>query len=285
MRTNKLVLILGVTLLAGLLVMFAGCGSDDDKSTGSTVNYNDPEFLVVQEEVDHFVDSTLSFFNNGLGNIYSLATDTLVDPIYYGPGPGDFDSTKDSASATYNNGWHVIYFSLHRTEYNAIMRDSIQFIKDGQPQQTATDLESMYYRHFWWYDHVDTMVTHTSYSGTSRCDFTGLNTQQATISGSNEMNIHSKFVSNDSTVWRDMTISATLTGITIDKTPQGWAQGCPSSGSISADFVMVYQKGTAAPDTTTWTVSITFTDGSMSAVVSHGGTTWTYDSQICTPPL
>ena len=41
MRLGKICLVLGVTVLTGLLVALFGCGSDD-KSTGDGVNYNDP---------------------------------------------------------------------------------------------------------------------------------------------------------------------------------------------------------------------------------------------------
>lgn len=283
MRSRKLLLVLGVIVLTGLLVAFVGCGSDD-KSTGDVGDINDPEFQVVRDEIGHFVDSTLEFFTNGLGNIYGLATDTVVDPPLYGPGPPDFDSTKDTATATYANGWHVVYFAIHRDAYDAILLDSIQFIKDGEAQQTSTGVESLLYKHFWQYGETDTTVTFRSCIGDADYSFTGLNTTTATINGTNDLQAHSKYVSTDSTVWRDINIEATLTGMQVNKTAVGWAQNCPSSGSVSGSIEMVYQKDSDDPITSNWTVNVTFDDGSMSVIVSRGSTTWMYNTQLCTPP-
>lgn len=284
MRWKKVVLVLGVTLLAGLLVMFAGCGSDD-KSTNSA-DYNDPEFLVVQQEIDYFIDSTLAYFTGGLGNIYGLATDTLVDPVQYGSRPPEYDSTKgDTAIATYADGWHVVYFSIHRETYSAILRDSIQFIKDGQFQQSSTGLESLNYKHFWTYGVTDTTVTHRSYTGNTDYAFVGLDAEQATITGTNELQVHCKYASIDSTVWRDINIDATLTDMKVNKTGSGWIHSCPSAGAISASIEIVYKKDSAAPDTTNWTVNLTFNNGSMFSTVTIGSALpWTYSTQLCTPP-
>lgn len=282
MHWEKVVLILGVTLLAGLLVMFAGCGSDD-KSTNSA-DYSDPEFLVVQQEIDYFIDSTLAYFTGGLGNIYGLATDTMVDPAQYGSRPPEYDYTTDTAIATYANGWHVVYFSIHRDTYSAILRDSIQFIKDGQPQQSSAGLESLNYKHFWSYEITDTTVTHRSYTGNADYAFVGLDTAQATITGTNELQVHSKYASADSTVWREINVDATLTNMKVNKTGSGWVDNCPSAGAISASIEMVYKKDSAAPDTTNWTVNLTFNNGHMFSTVTRGSDTWPYSIQLCSPP-
>ena len=282
MRSDKLVTIVGEILLAALVVMFFGCGSND-KSTGSTVNYNDPEFTAVRGEVDLFIDSTLEFFTNGLDNIHGLATDTsLVNPILYVPGP--IDLTTDSVSATYSGGWHVVYIALNRSAFVSILRDSIQFLKNGQPQQSSSGLDDLFYKQFWTYRVNDTTVTHESFAGNADYWFSGLNTSQATISGSNVFSVYSKFVSTDSTVWQDINIDATLSGIRVKKNTSGWAQSCPNSGSIAATVEMLYQKGSAAPDTTNWTVSLTFNNGNVSSIITRGTTVWSYNEQICTPP-
>lgn len=282
MRSYKLVLVLGVTLLVGLFAMFVGCGSDNDKSTGNTANYNDPEFVVMQGEVNGFVDSTLEFFTNGLSNIYGLATDTVVDPVQYAPGP--IDTITDSISATYAGGWHVVYIGFNRSSFYSVLRDSIQFLKDGQPQQTASDLDNLLYRHFWTYDVIDTAVTHQSFVGNARYSFAGLNTTQATITGTDDWQAHSKYVCPDSTVWWDVNIDAALTDIVVKKSGIGWVESCPSCGSVSATIQTVYKKDTDFPDTTSWAVNLTFSDGNLYSVVTRGTSTWTYNRQLCTPP-
>ncbi len=282
MRSHKLLLILGVVVLAGLFVAFVGCGSDD-KSTGNVGSNSDPEFQMVQDEVGQFVDSTLEFLTNGLGSISGIATGE-IDPVQYGPGPPDYDSTRDTATATYANGWHVVYFALHHDEFDAILRDSIQFVKDGQPQQNSAGLESLFFKHFWDFDVTDTSITHRSYTSNVDYSFTGLDTTTATISGTHDLQVHSKYVSIDSTIWHDITMEATLTQVQVNKTAVGWAQGCPCSGSISASLEMVYQKDSDDPVTSNWTVNLTFDNGNMSVIVSRGSTTWMYNTQLCTPP-
>lgn len=284
MRLDKVALVLAGSLLVGLLVVFAGCSSDDT-TTGSTVDYSNPEFLLVQQEVGNFVDSTLRCFESGLENIYQLATDTTIDPVQYGSVPPDYDSTRDSASATYADGWHVVYFAIHRNEYDAYLRDSIRFVKDGVPQQVASGLDSLLYKHQWAYTPFDTTVTYRSYEGHAGFYFGGLDSDQATISGSDQWQVHSKFVSPDSTVWRDISLNATATDIKVNKSLIGWNQGCPVRGSISASIQMIYQKDSAAPDTSNWTINLGFVNGNMSATVNDGSCAWTYNTQLCSPPI
>jgi hypothetical protein len=162
------------------------------------------------------------------------------------------------------------------------LKDSIQFLKNGQPLQTSSGLDALKYKHHWQYVDKDTTVTYRTYTGNADYTFSGLNTATATIAGSNELQIDSKTVHTDSTVWRDFTISATLTNVKVNQTPSGWVQGCPSSGSISASVEMVYQKDTDDPVTTNWTVNVSFNDGHMSVVVNRGSTSWMYDTQVCT---
>jgi hypothetical protein len=283
MRLNKLFLVLGATVLAGLLVAFVGCGSDD-KSTGDIGSNSDPEFQVVQNEINFFIDSTMESFANGLDNIYGLATDTIVDPIRYGPLPPDYDPNTDTATATYADGWHAVYIAIHRETYDAWLRDSIQFIKDGEPKQLSTELDVLVYKHYWKYDVTDTAVTHRSYTGNTDYTFTDLNTNTAVINGNNELQVHSKVVADESTVWRDITVEATLTEVQVKKTPEGWAQGCPSSGTITASIEMVYQKDDNDPVTTNWSVNVSFDNGNMTVVVVRGTTSWLYNTHLCTPP-
>ena len=280
MRSHTLVLILGVALMTGLFAMVIGCGSDN--RSDNPVNYNDPEFVVIQDEVGRFVDSTLEFFANGMGTMYGLATDTVVDPVLYVPGPIDFET--DSISSSYINGWHVVYIALNRNEFTSVLRDSIRFIKDGQPQQSANNIEDLLFRHFWSFNVTDTNVTHRDLVGQADYSFTDLNTTQATINGTDDWQADSKFVSTDSTVWRNITIEATVTNVKINQSVAGWVQSCPTSGTVSATIQMVYQKDDNDPVTSEWTVHITFNNGNVSTLVGRGENSWNYNTQLCTPP-
>ncbi|MFQ6008049.1 MAG: hypothetical protein ACE5K8_03770, partial [Candidatus Zixiibacteriota bacterium] len=205
-------------------------------------------------------------------------------PIQYGPLPPDYDPDTDTATATYSNGWHVVYIAIHRETYDIWLRDSIQFIKDGEPQQLSTGLDALVYKHYWQYEVTDTTVTHRSYTGNADYTFADLNTDTTVINGNNLLQVHSKTVEADSTVWRDITIDATLTEVQVKRTPVGWAQGCPSSGTISASVEIMYQKDDNNPVTTNWSINVSFDDGNMTVVVAKGTTSWLYDRQVCTPP-
>ncbi|MEW5995290.1 MAG: hypothetical protein AB1744_12990, partial [Candidatus Zixiibacteriota bacterium] len=259
MRFNKLVLSVGVILLAGLLVLAVGCGKDKEKST-EPADFNDPNFVAVQGEIERFVDSTLDFFTSGVSNIQGLATDTIVDPILYSPTP--IDTVTDSVSASYESGWHVVYIGLNRENFASVLRDSIRFLNDGVPQQNPSGLDQLLYKHYWAYNMTDTTVTHFSFTGNNDFNFTGLDTDEATIAGAHDMSVHWKQVTADSTVWRDYDIDATVTNVHIRKTPVGWINQCPVSGAVSGAVQMIYQKDTDAPDTTNWTVNVVFDNGS-----------------------
>lgn len=282
MRSRKLMLLLGTVVVLAASLTFYGC-SKDDSPTGQVGNLNNPEFLAVHEQVSDFVDSTLAWFNDGLGSMNRLAADTVVDPILYGP--TDPNAITDSASVIYtDDGWHVVYFEFHADAYSSILVDSIQFRKAGVYQQGVADLETLLYKHNWGYNSSDTTVTHTDYTGNVDYLFDNLDEQQCTVTGTTSWDAHSKFVSADSTVWRDFEIDVTYTGGRIDKTGSGWAQGCPESGTFSVDVEMTYQKDAGTPVVTVWNVTVTFNSGIAAVVATQGETTWSYSSRECWPP-
>ncbi|NOY88671.1 MAG: hypothetical protein GXO93_04665 [FCB group bacterium] len=277
MRSRKLLSVLGFIILVGLTLSFVSCGSDKTP-TGATGSITDPDFVAVQQDVNYFVDSTLEFFVNGFGNMYALAdqADTL-DPVFYGPVYPD----SDFVSATYVNGWHVIYISRNRSTHSTAMRDSVRFFSNGVVQQTATNVDSLYYKHEWNYRFHDTTVSNTSYDGRVDFDITGLSGSLATINGSHIMSITHKFVSSDSTVWKTFDFSADLSSFTVSKTPVGWAQGCPAGGTINGTVKMTYKKDGASETYVTWKFTLSFNNGTMSATIKKGTTTWGYTSQVC----
>lgn len=277
MRSRKLLSVLGFIVLVGLTFSFVGCGSDKTP-TGTTGSITDPDFVAVQQDVNYFVDSTLEFFVSGFGNMYALAdqADTL-DPVYYGPVYPD----SDFVSATYVNGWHVIYISRNRSTHSTAMRDSVRFFSNGMVQQAASNVDSLYYKHEWNFNFHDTTVTNTAFTGRTDLDITGLSGSLATIDGTHEMSISHKFVSSDSTVWRTCDFNADLSNFTVSKTPVGWAQGCPASGTISGTVQTTYKKDDAAEVSLTWTITLTFNNGTMSATITRGTTTWSYTSNVC----
>ncbi len=278
MRFRISSLVLGLLSLAALVAV--GCGDD----TTSTVNWgspDDPEFQVVQEQVDAFVDSTLEYLGNGLNTLQGIsAGDGSIIPVQYIVDPNG----GDVLDVTYQNGWHVIYISKHFSNYATSLRDSVQFVKDGTPQQSPAGVDSLVFKHRWDYDVVDTTVTHGVLVGNCDYTFSGLDGNQGVINGSNNVSVHHKLVTDDSTVYRDITVNATVTNLAIGYSAfSGWSQ-CPVSGTVTAQVEMVYQNGDDPSVTTNWTVAATFTNGTVHAVASYGGVKWAYSADVCSQP-
>ncbi len=282
MRSAMLTLLLGIAIVACFGLVFLGCSSDDDSTTGTQGNINDPDFIAVHNELNEFVDSTIAWFEDGLGSMSSLATDTIVDPVQYSPSGSDF--VTDSASAEYVNGWHVVYLGFHSSDYTGYLQDSIQFLKSNTPQQNSTDIDQLVFKQLKNFTPVDTTVSYHSYRSDGSFTFGNLNTIQALISGTKTQVSVSKDVSGTEPTWRTITIEANLSNVAIDKTGSGWMQYCPASGTMTATITMVYQQGTATPDTTSWNLTLTFNEGLAQSTLTSGDVFWNYNAQECTTP-
>ncbi|MBU2534530.1 MAG: hypothetical protein KKB37_17460 [Alphaproteobacteria bacterium] len=281
MRSHKALVILGVAVMACTALAFWGCGDDNNSTNWGSPT--DPAFIEVDAQVGEFIDSTLTWFSDGLGSIASLPTDGNVDPVQYGP--GDPGATTDSLSVAYNGGWHVIHLEYHAANgYAAWVHDSVQFVVDGQPSQQPDSLDQLQYRHRWSWTAPDTTVTFRDLNGHNAFSYAGLQTNQATVNGSNTVMSRSKYVSQDSVVSRNITVEGTLNNFKIDKTPSGWAQGCPASGSATATATMTYQKDDGAPVISTWTFTLSFNHGMVSATAESNGRTWNYTRRECYAP-
>ncbi len=281
MRSQKIMLFLGLAVLVGVGLFLFGC-SDDETPTNYNGDLNDPEFLQVYGQLKNFIDSTLYTFSDGLGSIYTLSEDDYVDPIYYGP--VDPNADIDESSVTYSDGWHIVYVAYHTDDYNTVVTDSIQFLKDGFYQQSASDLESILYRHNWTYDVVNQDVSHNTYEGNSSFTFSNLDGEIANVDGSNSLEVVSIFISNDSTVERNFDFEVDFSNIKIAKTGSGWAQGCPQSGYAEYTLQVAYQKDDEAPDTTNYTGTINFHYGAANYTLGNGTDLWGYSQNECTAP-
>jgi len=282
MRSQKIMLLLGMALLIGAGIFLFGC-SDDETPTNNNGDLNDPEFLQAYEQLNEFIDSTLYTFNNGFGSMHTLSSDSLVNPVQYGP--IDPNAHTDSSSVSYSDqGWHVVYFAYHTDNFNTVITDSLQFLNNGVYQQTASGLETMHYSHNWLYDVPNPEVSHVTYDGKSKFTFDDLDTELSSVNGNNTLETVSRYISVDSTVERQFNIDADFSNIRIAKTGSGWAQGCPKSGSAAFSFQMIYQKDQEAPDTTNWTGTINFTYGTGSYTLGDGTNTWGYSQSECSAP-
>ncbi len=276
MRSHKVTAILGLFALAAFGISMVGCGSDSPTSTAGSLT--DPAFMAVQDQVDNMVDSTLVNIVNGFENLSNITNDGGVDPVFYGPVKPD----SDLVSVTYADGWHVVVVSRTRATFQSRLRDSVQFFSGDAVTQLPNNTDSLYYRHQWQFTFGDTAVTHAQLHSYSNMTIGGLQDSIANIAGQHEVQVQTKHVTADSTVWRNFTLNSDINDLQVAKTFVGWAQGCPNSGTITGTVAMSYRKDDSAPVQSTWEYSLSFSNGTMSATVTQGTTTWRYTTDVCT---
>lgn len=284
MRSRKLFFVLGLTVLTAMAVALIGCSDDDDNNP---IVYppadDDPEFMVVQGQLNDYVDTTLAFFKLGFAALDHVSPDDdLVEDIKYGPGEPD-----DIIDVQYNSitGWHIITITRERDRYACWLRDSIQFRNAlGVALETSTDCVAITFKRQWGYQPSDQNATHCDYTGVCWYEFSDVNTNEATIDGNHNYAVQAKYVSVDSTIERSVAVNGELTDFTIEKTAQGWSQWCPTGGSCEVGIGMIYTKDAEDPVVTSWTAAMSFDNGAMTVEVQRGNDIWDYDVQLCTPP-
>ncbi len=276
MRSVKIITLLGFVLLACMSLLFVGCGSDD-APTSNAGSLSNPEFIAVQDQVESLVDSTFGFILTGMNSIVSISSGGNIDPVLYGPSFGDTNQVTPS----YVNGWHIVNATAGTADFSFNFVDSVRFYSNNAISQFGIDADSLWYRHHWNYDVADKAVSYTTFDGDASFDYRGLNTNQASITGSNDLSIDNQFVSVDSTVIRTFEFATDVTNLSINAGPSGWDHACPNSGTVSTTVTMTYARDDAAVVTTTWNVSMTFTDGTAAVSVSSGNVVWNYTSDVC----
>lgn len=279
MRSHKLFMLLGAVIAILSMAVIIGCSSNDDPVTGNPGTTPDPNFVVVQANVDKFIDSTVSFLFAGLeGPSRIPADDSAIIRSQLGPEP----PPGIGASYSYGNGWHVVQIAGVVNGSDFLYNDSMKFLDTaGLAMETIIDPASLVYKHIWGLTAIDTTVTHENYLGHMDIDFAGLNTDQAIINGNASVEIYSKNITVDSVVVRDFSIQVAIGNIQVDKALSVWTHGCPTNGTISAVLTSIYQKDANAPDTTTWSITASFTDGQVNTNVVSGSQSWNYDRTVC----
>lgn len=283
MRSNKRILVSGLMAIGCIAVLLlAGCSSDNSTSTSITTDgsLTDPEFVVVQDQINTFVDSTISFFQNGVNTFNGISEDGTILPPQYAVSPGN----PDAFDTSYADGWHRIRICMTNEElgYETTLLDSVQYRRNNQARENWEDRDQLVFKHRWTYGDLDTTVSYNCIDGNSNYTFSDLDTDEATITGNNNMHQYSYQVMADSTICRDMTIDANLHNFYIrHSSATGWCN-CPTEGSMSgATFRMIYQKDSNVPDTTNWTFNLSFNNGTMTANVRMNNIVWNYTHQAC----
>jgi hypothetical protein len=289
MRSQKRILVSGLVAIMALLLVFAGC-SDDNTATSSgsgtnTGSLSDPEFVAVRAQIDAVADSTLDFFMHGLNALQGIDVTDL--PAQYAVDPDG----NDQVNTSYSDGWHVVGLTSLATGNSFWIRDSIQFVKNGTPQQSPSGLQSMNFIHRWFKDVQSGNTTDTA-SGRAQLSFGSFYQTNTTVSGTAQCGVYNKTIhSGDSTIVKAYDFDVTLTGFKIGQAGNpawfshfGDPSNCPCEGTIKADVTSTYQKNSNSATTTEWDVEATFSNGTLSVEVTSGNTVWQYTRDMCNPP-
>ncbi len=274
-------------LFALLVFLFvAGCSGDDDK--GSTPNQpnagdlEDPDFALVQQHVNSYIDSTLEIFALGLENIYQLPTDTDQVANQKGPiGP------NDTVAYAYSDGWHITYVARHNDNFDDFFRDSVKFMSDSTVIEDPQGLDYMNYIRYWAFNSNLTSQTHTNLSGNLNIVFSDLDQNECSIDGFKNAIFVWNYVSADSTVEATFDMEVDIDNVVLRQTPgYGWINGCPVSGTYTMTIDESYELTTGLDsdfNVQQWQVSVSITDGVATIEVTKDNTLWSYTYDFCAP--
>jgi hypothetical protein len=203
--------------------------------------------------------------------LLASAGDTTT-PISYG--------SINPDSVIDNGDWCLVYLGDVQTAFTNFYLDSIRFTKAGIVNSNPFGAESMNVRHLWRYRSTDTTGVFNNYTSTADLTFSGLKTSEATLQGTASHELDYRETQNGTSVRGNVSFDATITDLTFNKANAGWQNGIPTSGQIATDVTVIYQAGSQAPDTTVWSVDMSFTDGTMTATVVSDGATKTFTRTI-----
>jgi hypothetical protein len=273
MRSRKSLFVLGLVGVLGAMVALSGC-SNDDRPTPPVLTIND-QYSYVQTEVNDVVDEAITLMGMTLTMFESNSqvTDSAVSEDLR-------ESPFDPDEVFSSNDWYILISDHLSSAYGSRVIDSIAFTSNGAPVEFAKDANGIVVRHLYDYANVNTEITYTNYETRGRLTFSGLNTDQATISGGWSAYTIAQVVDGTAEV-RTYTIEADINSLVVSKPEDGWAGGCPTSGSIAFSVQLSYDNDMGQNEQSTWDFTVSFTDGVGQVAVSDGTVTTSYNHSFC----
>jgi hypothetical protein len=216
----------------------------------------------------------------GLENITKLPTDTDEVVNINGPlGP------NDTAVYSYANGWHVIYVAKYLTNFNFNFRDSIQFKNNNVTVEVPDPLDYLHFVHYWNLASNLTNQTHTDMSRYINLVYDNLDTDTATIEGTNNADVQWTYINGDTAITATFEMNATAANVNVVKSNVlGWVSGCPCTGTLDMTVSEAYSAtdGTNQANLTRdWTVSIELDDGIATVDIVSDNVNWHYTYTMC----
>ncbi len=283
----------GLVIAAMLMMLcWAGCSSDSSLSTSIAPGVEtDPGFLIVQDQVNSYLDT--------VNVVYSMA----LDKIYLdeeGQDPQDLEIVDINADPDgginkigipvylegYSSGWHWTEFAQYYTNYSYTFTDSVKFMDDELYLHLSDGLDYLRYIRHWEFENDATTATHTDLSGYFDFELRGLDTDTASISGFDNFLVEWHYAGVDSTIDAVFGVEATLANVEVVRGVDDlWADGCPCSGTIGLDMNVSYTvTANAFPVMTarSWEITATISNGVATVTAISNMQYWTYEYTMCT---
>jgi len=282
MRAKQFLPGMGLLALVAVMLIAFGCSDDSPTKSYTAGSDTDPDFAMVQNQVNTFLDSTIQFFANSFDNYNVMPNDDDLVESQYSP-----MYPTDTATYTYDGGWHEIYVTRSNSFFTDHIRDSLQFQINNDPVENASGADFMHLVRHWDYvtGEAYTVYTHTDMEGSLDLQFADLDTELCTINGVNDITVIWNYISGDTTIEATFEIEMTVDDISIAPVPTyGWASGCPTSGEIDFTVEQSYTIETdvvSDPIEKSWTVRVEWEDGVASVRVYWGDYRWTYTRDVC----
>lgn len=277
---------LGFLLLTAILLWAAGCSDEKApiSSTATEGSLTDPEFVMVQTQVDNYLDSSKGYFSTGLNNTVHCPRDTGQVHIDNGPVNPD-----DTLTYAYLNGWHIIYLYRTNPAFTNYFVDSVQYRNNNDTLQEPSGLDYLHFIRHHTFAINSPVGSYINMTSNINLEFAGLDGDIATVNGTKNFLIHAVVMGVDTSVDATYGMEVAVSDITINKSPvSGWSSGCPASGSAEVAINQSYT--ITAGDVPTlhmnsWKAYVEFDNGTATVSVVKGSTVWHYTREICTPPV
>ena len=276
---------LGLLVLFAVMLLVFGCSSDSSPtSTKVGGSETDHDYLLVQGQVNVFLDSAIQFFSTGFDNYNLLPSDDDDVQAHYSPGDPSATTGYGYYPAT---GWYEFYMSRDNGVFTDHMTDSLQFKVNNEVTADPAAADYMHYIHYWDYVSKLTDQTHANFdSAWINLEFADLDQSQALVTGTGEYWISWNYISVDTTIEANYRVYVEVNDIGIDEiSGYGFVSGCPSEGEFSFSIYQSYtlDDGTTpvVVDNKRWAVSATFENGTATVRVTQGNYFWNFTRQVC----
>lgn len=272
MYSRKSLFTVGLCLVALVALALAGCG-DDNKTTSTKNTLTGAAYTQSSTHVTALVDSSITVIGNGLATVVIGATDedfAQIPGLFYGSGG---DVVADSA-------WVVVSNTNLATNVSDFYIDSLQYRRDNQVQFEARSADALTIRHLWRRTTEDTTVAYGNYEIKGNLVAANLDGDNATISGTVNLDFDSKITVNQEPIWENISAVSTYNDFVINGS-DNWVNGCPGSGVVNATVQYIRKVGDAAPDTTNFEFTLTFQNGVAQSEAVSGAQSASYTTDYC----